>query len=156
MSKLVLSSFFVFVLLLFVVFTASFQYITMASKDNKGSVDNVTRNAMTVAVNWGTARVEEKITIHPTMAEEAVLRQYAETSEFGDGDRSVGIYAVAEDPAMLAVELYSQFDTPMQHTVNNFTRKQEVTDAMVRNRNVVIYEAKTVQKPYATQMAGSH
>lgn len=156
MSKMVISSFFVFILMLFVVFTASFEYTTMASKDNKTSVDNLTRNAMTVAVNKGTARVEEKITINPKIAEEAVLRQYASTSEFGDGDRSVGIYAVEEEPAMLAVELYSQFDTPMQHTINNFTRKQELTDSMVRNRNVVIYEAKSAQKPYATQMAGSH
>lgn len=143
MSKWVISSFFVCVLLLFIVFTASFEYTTMVSKDNKSSVDNLTRNAMTVAVNWGTARVEEKITIHPKIAEEAVLRQYASTSEFGDGDRSVGIYAVEGDPAMLAVELYSQFDTPMQHTLNNFTRKQELTDSIIRNRNIVIYEAKT-------------
>ncbi len=146
MSKLVMGAFFIVMLLFFTVFTTSFQYLIVADSDNETSAENATRNAMTQSINWGNARVNEEITINQDIAVEAVLRQYADSSDFFDGDRFVNIYRTSSNPPMIAVESYSTIGTPFQNMANSFNKENNSSKTVTRSREIVIYEAKELTK----------
>lgn len=101
---------------------------------------------MTLAINWGNARVNEEITINEEVAEEAVLRQFADASDFYDGDRYLNIYHSSSKPPILAVESYSTIGTPFQDMANRFSEENDLTDTIIRNREIVIFEAKETRK----------
>jgi hypothetical protein len=147
MSSKILGAFILLLFLLFLVFTFSFQYGSVAYSDNKTGVINASRNAMTDAVNLGNARVNESITINEEIAVESVLRQYSDTTDFFDGGRYLNIYQVSSDPAMIAVESYVSVDTPMKSMLKNFTGKQEDSNLIGRSREIIIYEAKNTVRP---------
>lgn len=121
----------------------SFQQVSIADSDNETSVENASRNAMTIAVNLGNARVNEEITINEEIAVEAVVRQYADSADFFDGDRYLNIYQVSSDPAMLAVESFTQLESPFLGFTRGFSNSNDVT---TRSREIVIFEAKNLTK----------
>ncbi|MCM3405513.1 DUF5411 family protein [Cytobacillus oceanisediminis] len=134
-----------FTLLLFVfltIFTMSFQEVSIADSDNETSVENASRNAMTVAVNLGNARVNEEVTINEDIAVESVVRQYADSADFYNGDRYLNVYQVSSNPPMLAVESYTQLESPFL----GITNPSGQNDVETRSREIIIYEAKKLIK----------
>jgi Family of unknown function (DUF5411) len=128
-------------LFLFIIVVFSFNYIWAADANNDTVVQNAARNAMTQAINKGSVRVTEEITINEKMAEEAFLRQYAETANFNDGTRVLNVVDISSKPAMLAVESYNVIEgLPIFKWLN-----QEKT-AKTREVDVLIYEAKKTNK----------
>lgn len=146
MSKMAIGGFLLFVLLFFVVWITSFEYLTIGDNDNETSSQNSARNAMTKSVNWGNARVNEEITINERVAEEAVLREYANSTSFKEGNRMLNIYQVSGKPPLLAVESYSNISTPFIDMANKYTGKKDSNETVTRSREVVIYEAKDIEK----------
>lgn len=135
------------ILLLFLVFALSFEYITVGESDNKTSTVNSTRNAMTGAINLGNGRVNEELTISEEIAIEATLRQYADTSDFFDGDRFLNIIETTSDPAMISVDSYLSIDTPMQSMLNFYSGDTKSDETIGRSREIVIFEAKSITRP---------
>ncbi|MBG9689702.1 hypothetical protein ABD91_01890 [Lysinibacillus sphaericus] len=127
-------------------FAFSSQYLRVADSDNQTSVTNATRNAMTEAVNLGNQRVNEEVTINEDMAIEATLRMYAASSDFDDGGRYLNVYDVKSDPAFLAVESYTEIGTPIRGMLNKFSPDVKVVKDFTRSREIVIYEAKKLEK----------
>ncbi|MED3677048.1 MULTISPECIES: DUF5411 family protein [Bacillati] len=146
MSKMVIGGFLLFVLLFFVVWITSFEYITIGDNDNETSSQSSARNAMTKSINWGNARVNEEITINEKVAEEAVLREYANSTSFKEGNRMLNIYQVSGKPPLLAVESYSTIETPFVDMANKYTKKNKTNKTITRSREVIIYEAKGIEK----------
>ncbi|MEH6944653.1 DUF5411 family protein [Bacillus sp. JJ722] len=146
MSNSVMSAWIILTFLFFVGFTVSYQYIAMADSDNETSSTNTARNSMNVAINWGNARVNEEVTINEEIAREAVVRQYADTASFHDGNKYLNIYEVSSKPAMLAVDSYGSVDTPFMNMTNNFKGENNDTNTITRSREIVIYEAKDLKK----------
>lgn len=146
MSKFVLGGFFLIFFIAAVVFTVSFEYTAVDDSDNETSVQNATRNAMTEAVNWGEARVNENITINQDIAVEAVVRQYAQTSDFFDGDRYLNVYRTITNPPMLAVESYTNVKTPFNRIANKFNKQNNSDENITRSRDIEIVEAKELVK----------
>lgn len=139
---------FIFIIfMLFLVFVISFQYVSVADSDNETAVVNSARNAMTEAINLGNARVNEEITINEEIAIEAVLRQYASTTDFFDAARYLNVYEVSSDPAMFAVESYVSIGTPIKPVLNHFTGNTDKSNIVGRSREIVIFEAKQTVKP---------
>jgi hypothetical protein len=131
----------IFGMLFFVIFSISFSYLWAADANNDTNVQNAARNAMVQAINKGYVRVNEEITINPRIAEEALLRQYAETANFEDGQRTLNIKAISSKPAMIAVESYNSFsDVP----ILKWFKKNE--PARTREMDIVIFEAKKTTK----------
>ncbi|MEQ2529127.1 DUF5411 family protein [Bacillaceae bacterium CLA-AA-H227] len=146
MSKLTLGAFFFLVLLFFAIFTSSFEYISIADSDNETSVENATRNAMTQAINLGNARVNEEISINEDIAVEAIVRQYAESSDFFEGERYVNIYRISERAPMIAVDSYTVINTPFNDMASRITKKPASNESITRSREIVIYESKALTK----------
>ncbi|MGG1021173.1 DUF5411 family protein [Bacillus paralicheniformis] len=146
MSKMAFSGFLLLVFIFFIVYTASFEYVKIGDNDNETSIQNSARNAMTQSINWGNARVNEEITINEEVATEAVLREYANSSSFNDGNRYVNIFKVSGKPPMLAVESYSNIKTPFNDMANVYNKQNNSNETITRSREVVIYEAKKLEK----------
>lgn len=146
MAKLLLSCFLLLFITFGLSFTLSFQQLNVVDSDNESSVENSTRNAMTQAINLGASRVNEEITINEEIAVEAVVRQYADSQSFAQGDRYLNIYKVSSNPPMLAVESYSTIDAPFKNLINEFNGENKSTENVTRSREVQIIEAKDVTR----------
>ncbi|MFS0783372.1 DUF5411 family protein [Bacillus sp. 1P06AnD] len=146
MSKLTMGAFALLLFIFFTVFAFSQQYLTVADSDNETSVTNSTRNAMTQAINWGNARVNEDITINEKAAIQAVVRQYGDNADFFDGERYVNVHSLSENPPMLAVDTYTTVNTPFQGMANRFTKENKSDENITRSREIVIFEAKKLIK----------
>ena len=133
---------------LLVVFTFSYNYISVSDSDNDTTLKNVARNAMTEAVNYGNLRVNEELTINEEVAVEAAVRLYAASSDFEDGGRYLNVAAVSSNPPMIALDSYTEINTPMKNTLNKIRNKTKAIEPNVtRSREVIIYEAKSRTKP---------
>lgn len=148
MSKLAFSGFLLLILIGFVVYTASFEFIKVGDNENEVTIQNTARNAMTQSINWGSARVNEEITINEEIAKEAVLREYANSISFNSGDHYINIYQLSNKPPLLAVESYSEIATPFNQFVKNFSdnKNNDSSETVTRSREVIIYEAKKTEK----------
>lgn len=146
MAKAIYSAFFLLIFIMFTVFVMSYEYIGFADNDNETSSDNTTRNSMTKAINMGDARVNEEITINEDIAVEAVVREYAQTSDFNDGTRYLNIFKTSSKPAMLAVEAYNKVETPFNSMANRFSEEENSNETITRSREIVIFEAKNLNK----------
>lgn len=146
MAGKILGVFLLTFIALFAVFAFSFEYITVADNDNEVSIENSARNAMTQAINLGNARVMEELTINEDIAVEAVLRHYADSSDFYDSDRYVNVYEVNSNPPLLAVESFASVHTPIQEMLNNFSGENTDSETVTRSREVIIYEAKDLSR----------
>lgn len=129
-------------LFLFLILAISLTFIWSADANNDVVVQNAARNAMTQAINKGTVRVDEEITINEEIAKEAFVRQYAEASNFQAGTRVLNIVDISSKPAMIAVEGYNVIEgLPI------FKRFNKEKTANTREVDVVIFEAKETSKP---------
>lgn len=146
MSKFPYIGFVLILFMAFLMFTFSFQQLTIADSDNETSIENASRNAMTIAINQGNVRVNEEITINEEIAVEAVLRQYADAADFYDGDRYLNIYKVDSDPAMIAVEALNQVNTPFYRFYNSLRSENVSTEVDTRSREIMIFEAKDLTR----------
>jgi len=148
MGRYVISMFLAIGIYAMIGFVFSFQYRNVSDSDNETAVVNSARNGMTEAVNLGGQRVNEKVTINEAVAVEATLRMYAAASDFDDGARYLNVYDVKSDPAYIAVESYLEINTPFRNMINQFRKeKLESQPEIARSREIVIYEAKEVQRP---------
>ncbi len=147
MAGKILGTFVIFIGLLYIAWTYSFEYAAVADSDNQTSVVNSSRNAMTEAVNLGSARVNEELTINEEIAVESVLREYSSASDFYDGSRYLNVYQVSSDPPMIAVESYLSIGTPIKPMLNRHTKKTDVSETIGRSREIIIYEAKETVRP---------
>ena len=136
----------IIVLLLFAVLGASFAYVSMAAEDNDNTLKVSTSSAMTKAINKGAVRVDEEITINPKVAEEALLREFADNSSFMDGSKKINIYKISSKPAMISVESYNTVEIPISKMLKQFNKKEEEQKGKVRDRETVIFEAKKTAK----------
>lgn len=141
------AAFLLIVIFIYTSFIFSFEYFTIADSDNQTAVTNSARNAMTEAVNLGNASVNEEITINEDVAIEASLRMYAASSDFYDGARYLRIYDVKSEPAMIAAESYLEISTPFRRMAKLYKPDIELKKDIGRSREIVIYEAKSLQKP---------
>lgn len=123
-------------LFLFIMYFAVVE-TTFVATDNKMALDNGTRNALTMSVNKGHLRVNEEVTIDPEIAKEALVRNYANSINYRDGDRILGIYYLTEQP-IIAVDAYTSLEGS-----TNFSSKEETIS---RARNVHIIEAKKLYR----------
>lgn len=146
MSNQVMTAWLLLFCIFFVGFTVSYQYIGMADSDNETSSTNTARNSMNVAINWGNARVNEEVTINEEIAREAVVRQYADTASFHDGNKYLNVFKVSSKPAMIAVDSYGSIGTPYMGMVNQFKGTEYEVNKIIRSREIVIYEAKKLRK----------
>lgn len=95
-----------------------------------------------MAVNKGAARVNEEITINEKVATEALVRQYAQSSDFNDGDKILNIVNISSKPAMIAVEGYEILeDVSIMKWLGNKDSKVKPKEV-----DVVIFEAKDTSK----------
>lgn len=127
-------------------FTLSFERLQVIDSDNSTSVQNATRNAMTQSVNLGATRVNEEVSINREVAIEAVVRQYADSYDFAQGERYLNVYDVSSSPPMIAVEAYTLQDSPFRILTNKYKNENKPTDDVTRSREVQIIEAKDINK----------
>lgn len=125
----------------FLLIMITFSYTWSGDADNDTTTQNAARNAMTQAINKGSVRVTEEVTINPRIAEEAFLRQYAETSNFDEGEKVLNIKSISSKPAMISVETYSVMDD-----LPGFKLLGNANEVKARQVDVVIYEAKKTTK----------
>lgn len=137
MSKIVFSGILVFLLIFFITFYTAYNQATFVAKDNEVALDNATRNALSDSINVGHLRVNEEVTIDPQMAKESLIRNYAQSVNYQEGDRFLNIYYISEQP-ILAVDAYTSLEG-----TTNFTSEQETIS---RSRNVYIIEAKDITR----------
>ncbi|MFL0364654.1 MULTISPECIES: hypothetical protein [Pseudobacillus] len=125
--------------------------IRIMDDDNRDSLDVASRTAISQSVNRGTLRVEERITIDPDVAEEALVRSYANNISFDGkmGDRGLYIKKIQADPALIAVEARSETESYYKHYLNNRNKDNFPNDTKidVGEKNIVIYEAKSIETP---------
>lgn len=92
MSKLVFSIFLTIVLIFGVFWVISFQEVSIVDNDNEQSLETSTRNAVTNSVNLGILRANEKVNLNQNAQEEILIRQYANSVGFYQGDRTLNVY----------------------------------------------------------------
>ncbi|MEI5919539.1 DUF5411 family protein [Bacillus cereus] len=129
-------------MLAFTLFITTSSYMHAADTNEDRSLQQAAASAMSQGINMGQVRVDEEITVNEDIVKEALVRQYVEQSNLNDGERHLYVYALASQPAMLAVESYNTFSTPLP-------RYLELKDdkVSVRQMENIIYEAKKVNKP---------
>lgn len=132
--------------ILYVVFVFSFGYKAVGNSDNQTSITNASRNAMTESVNLGSAKFNEELTINEEVAIESAIRMYAASADFSDGARYVNIKDVKSDPAMIATESYLEVNTPLRPMLKFFNHNIDVVPDYTRSREIVIYEAKEINR----------
>lgn len=125
----------------FLLVSLGFIFVWSGDANNDTTSQNAARNAMTQAINKGAVRVTEEITINTDIAEEAFLRQYAETSNFEDGEKILNIKGISSKPAMMAIETYNVTDH-----IPGFSLFGNNQDVKSRQMDIVIYEAKKTTK----------
>lgn len=137
--KFVIVSVILIILMLFVV---SSNYLFVADTNEDRSLERATSTAMSQGINMGQLRVDEEVTVNEEIVKESLVRQYVEQSNYHDGEKQLHIYAIASQPAMLAVESYNTFELPIKKYL-----KEENTEASVRQFENIIFEAKQTHKP---------
>lgn len=137
MSKVILGGGLTFFAILFITFYMAYNEASFVAKDNQVSLDNATRNAINESINVGHLRVNEEVTIDPEIAKESLVRKYAQSINYKDGDRFLNIYYMSNQP-ILATDAYTSLEG---HT--NFTNKQETIS---RSRNIYIIESRNLTR----------
>jgi hypothetical protein len=137
MSKVILGGAITFFAVFIMTFYVAFNETAFVAKDNQVALDNATRNAIGDAVNVGHLRVNEEVTIDPEIAREALLRNYAKSINYRDGDRFLNIYYLTDQP-ILATDAYTSLEG-----TTNFTSKETTIS---RSRNVYIIESKDLTR----------
>lgn len=137
MSKVILGGGLTFLAMFFITFYMAFNEASFVAKDNEVSLDNATRNAIHQSINMGHLRVNEEVTLDPDIAKEALIRDYANSINYRDGDRFLNVYYLTDQP-IIATDAYTSLEG---HT--NFTSKEETIS---RSRNVYIIESKDLTR----------
>lgn len=136
---------------MFLFYSVDMALIRVIDDDNRDALDIASRTAISESVNRGTLRVEERITIDPSVAKEALVRTYAKNISMNDSSsgRLLNIKSIQEEPAMIAVEAKSKTNSFYKHYLNNrWSEEFKNSKTIVANeRNIVIYEAKSLTIP---------
>ena len=136
MSKLVFSIFLTIVLIFGVFWVISFQEVSIVDNDNEQSLETSTRNAVTNSVNLGILRANEKVNLNQNAQEEILIRQYANSVGFYQGDRTLNIYRfnVGGGAPLMATEAFANLKE--SNAVNKGLNQE------TRSRTVQIIEAR--------------
>lgn len=139
MGKLIFSGFIAMVFIMGISWVFAYEKASIIDNDNETALENATRNAVTQSVNLGVLRTQETVTIDPQMARDVLLRQYAESVGFYDGERTVNVFKNPLD------------GTPLLATDSNALIKStsditQETYQETRSRTVQIIEAKKLTK----------
>lgn len=118
----------------------------ITEQNDDTALDNSARNALAASVNKGALRVTEEVTINEQVAEEALVRLYADNSNFNGGETSLNIYKISSKPAMIAVDSYNAVDNDLEGFIERFTGEDVPNERISRNREIVIFEAKDLNK----------
>lgn len=137
MSKVILGGAVTFLAIVFITFYMAYNEASFVAKDNQASLDNATRNAINESINMGNLRVNEVVTIDPEIAKEALVRRYAQSINYRDGDRFLNVYHVTEQP-IIATDSYTSLEGS-----TNFSKKEETIS---RSRNVYIIESRSLTR----------
>ncbi|TCI25285.1 hypothetical protein EVJ32_10830 [Exiguobacterium sp. SH5S4] len=137
MSKVIWGGLVTFFAMFVIVFYVAYNETAFVATDNQNALDNGTRNALNQSVNMGHLRVSEEVTIDPEIAKEALVRNYAQSVNYRDGDRFLNIYYLTDQP-IIATDAYTSLEGS-----TNFTKKEETIS---RSRNVYIIEAKKLNR----------
>lgn len=92
MGKLLFSGFLAMFFILSITWVFAYEKVSIIDNDNEMALENATRNAVNQSVNLGVLRTQEKVTIDPQMARDLLLRQYAESVGFYEGERTLNVF----------------------------------------------------------------
>lgn len=137
MDKVIWSGLVTFFAIFIITFYMAYNEATFVAQDNELALDNGTRNALSESVNIGNLRVNEEVTIDPQIAKEALIRNYAESVNYHDGDRFLNVYYLSEQP-IIAADAYTSLEGS-----TNFTKEEETIS---RSRNVYIIESRKLTR----------
>lgn len=137
MSKYILGWGVTLFAIIMIIFYMAYNEASFVAKDNQVSLDSATRNAINESINMGNLRVNEEVTIDPEIAKEALIRKYAQSINYRDGDRFLNVYHVSNQP-ILATDAYTSLEGS-----TNFSSKEETIS---RSRNVYIIESRTLTR----------
>lgn len=138
-----------FIVMLFLFFTVDLTTMRITDEENSDAVYLASRSAISLGVNRGTLRVEERLTINPAITEEAFVRHYAKNIGLNPRTtvRNLHVHAISSEPPMLAVEAGTYSYSFFKRYLSNWGEYQNDNALPVIQRNVVIYEAKSPNEP---------
>jgi len=137
MGKLIYVGFISMFFMLGVTFVFAYEKASIIDNDNETALENATRNAVTQSVNLGVLRTQETITIDPQMARDILLRQYAESVGFYEGERTINIFRSPNDGTpFLATDSNAMIEATGEITEKTYQETRSRTVQIIESKNL--------------------